>query len=91
MKYPNIIFLAADSLSAHIIQRFKGKCLLCDNGTTAHDLNFCIGHEVWVVYANKAHFMSAMQLARTAQWIGAAKVFSILVDARLAQEVNHEE
>ncbi len=89
--YPSMSFIliAVDNLSLQIIRRLHGVCLLCDLDAMHYDLSFAIGHEVWVLYASYANYTAAMQLARMLQWIGAIKVFAILVDPRLAQEVGH--
>jgi hypothetical protein len=50
-------------------------------------LDFCFQREVWVLYADKSHFIAAMQLAYTMQRLGAAKVLAILVDNQLAEEI----
>ncbi len=84
----SFILIAVDKLSLDIIRRLQGVCLLCDADPIAYDLCFCIDREVWVLYAYRANYTAAMQLARIVQWIGAKKVFAILVDAQLAREVK---
>lgn len=86
----SLIFLAVDFISANIIRRHHGICLLCDGIAEFYDLDFCFGREVWVLYAHRNNYMTAMQLAHRVQWVGAAKVFIILVNTQLLKGGDHE-
>lgn len=91
-RYPNasLIFLAVDYISANIIRRHHGICLLCDGIAEVYDLDFCFGREVWVLYAHPNNYVAAIQLAHIVQWAGAAKIFIILVNNQLLKGGNHE-
>jgi hypothetical protein len=85
-NYPHasLLMIAVDSLSAKLIHRLKGICLLCEGNPNDYDLDVCVNREVWVLYAQAYHYTTAMHLAYAVQYHGADPVWVILVDKQLA-------
>lgn len=89
-KNLDLIFIATDWNALNLIQRFnRYPCLLCENNPNFYDLDFCANKEVWVLYSKNELLSTAMNLARTIQFLPAKKVILIQVESNTLQGVKN--